>query len=1285
MKFLFSKKLAGYFFSGLLVCFLAILGFVYSQLKDLDNIKVMVVDKIEELTGANISIDAAELEYEKGVSVRLRNLSINFASGESNQILVKSAWCVVKLWPLLNRKIEIKKLILKGASIKLVRDKQGHFNYGNSSRWLTEMTESGLFKVLGARFMDQFSLSDSEVKFLDYYGIPGPDPLFITAKNINLGVDKRFFKNIFSFNLSGEIPNTYRPTVFKLSGSFDNIREEKGGRKNPIQGKIKLDQLHLAKFWPYLKNIFPAAFHDGWISVGSDFSGNLRGNLQSEGELKYSIAAMEQKPVSGGTDSSTRGAISYSFMLDKDSIEIQDFQLRSDPINFSAVGKLAGFKSQDPGISFTIQTSEFKIEKTRQYPPLMFFPESVHRGLNQIFDNGILEVKSLKFNGSLEQFQKLDSKENKNLFAAEIIFKQVDWRSPLPPLKKMAGSLKYANGDSFLKIIKARFEDLPIANLKGTVRSMMNNPVADLSLENELELKNLNRVLKKAIKGKSFENILDDYKDISGKGLLKVKLQGPLEELKKISITGALSMKEVSFYDTELKSRVKNFNGEILYRHSPKKKQIQDQLFVPILSVKNLSGEFGKSEFYNMRGEILRQGKNFIQKMNAVYRLNAAELPEIITDIDFSGPLFEILKQVDFDEGNVKVHYRSLMDLNQPKKKKKWGEIEIKNVSLKHPSGYQPLLKLVGGISFGDGRVDLKQIGGWYGNSPIRMDGKLIPKSKSLVGFDLHMVLNDWTQDNFKDMPHLKNLKFTGSISSKITLSGNRHSFKFTNKLDLTRASYKFWGDVYKTENIPNGIETVGVYSEKEGIVVDQLKFILDESSVTGKAKIKSFANPEYSIKINAADLKTNTVASVIDIFKNNQDGKVDFNISGRGNLNQIEDSLFKGSAVLQGLIFKWEDRKNPLTLSASVRFSGNTYDFRAGQLKSGRSELAFSGVYKNEEYPELILKLTGKTLAVDELVSEQTDGNEVEVNFKDILEKSRLLSSGTSKVSVDLEQLDYKWLTLSDVSGRFSLKDQEIIFDGLKVGLKNPIKLDGKFSVQDSEAIRFETQLQAEEIKVKELLALFGDHFRDGLTGKVKKMNLSFRSRGRNLSESIRTLNGKVSLHLVKGTIDKKKLKAGTFDLFGLEMPVEDKSKIGIDKGPSSYVNISGDFAHIGGIAETENFIYETDQRKSFIVGKFDLNQREMDTVVGVAPMPGLDKFLTQIPLVGKILTAGDEGSLIKTYYKVSGPFDDPEMTAVPLTSLGKKVMGLFQGILQTSEEILTLPATVGAEKAAN
>ncbi len=1285
MKILFNKKIAVYFFSGFLICCLAIAGFVYGQLKDLDNIKAMAVEKMEELTGRNVSIGAADLEFVKGISIRLRNVFISSSNGENRQFSAKSAWFVVELWPLLNKKIEIQKLIVEGASIELVRNEKGQFNVGNPSRWLAEPAQSGLFKVLAASFMHRLSLSEGEVRFLDYYNVPGPAPLSIAVKNINLTVNKQFLQKPFSFDLSGEIPNAHKPTAFQVSGTFDSLGEENEGKPIPIKGKVKVDQLHVPQFRPYFKKVFSVVPDDSWLSLESDFSGNLGGNLRSEGKLKYTTTVMDKRPVLRSMDSHKRGVIDYSIALDKDSIEIQDFKLRSGSMNFSAKGKLAEFLSQDPKVSFAIQTGEFKIAETRQYLPLMFFPESVHRGLNRRFDSGTLEVKSLKFDGSLAQLQKLESKENKNLLAAEIILRQVDWRSPLPPLKKVTGSLKYQNGDGSFKILKARYKDFPIANVKGTVRNVMNNPVADLSVENELTLEKLNRALKKALAGESFENILDDYQGFSGKGLLKVNIQGPLEEPDKISITGALTMKNASFYEAELKSRVKNFNGEILYHHVPKEKQKPAKASVPIVAFKNLSGEFGKSSFSNMQGEILRQGESTVRKMKAVYRLNAAELPGVIADIDFSGPLFTVLKQAEFGEGDVEVNYRNFIDFNHPEQEKDWGKIELKNVSVKHPSGFQPLLKLTGGISFGDGRIALTKVGGWYGNSPIQVDGELVPKSGSLVDFDLSATSADWTQDDLKDIPYLQDLKFSGPLSSVITLTGDRNSFKFKNKLNLTRTSYKFQDEVYKKENIPNLMEMGGAYSPKEGIVVDHLKFVLDDSTVTGKAKIKSLVDPEYSIKLSASGLRTNTMASVVAVLKNNRAGKIDFDISGRGNLNNVEDSWVEGSAVLKNLVFKLEDRVSPITFSADVRFSGNTYDVRSGQLASGHSKLAFSGVCKNGEHPELVLKLTGKTLIVDELIPPDTDDNGVEMNFRDLLEKLRLISKGTSKVSVDLEQLSYKWMTLSDVSGKFFLKDREIIFDGFQVGSKNPIKGSGKFSVKDPEAIRFETQLEANDIEAGELLAMFGDHFKDGLTGRVKKLDLSVKSRGRNLSENIRTLSGKVSIRLDKGTIDKGKLKAGAFSLFGLQVPVADKNNAEVDEGPSNYVGISGDFTHVGGIAETENFIYETDQRRTSIVGKFDLNKREMDTVVGVAPMPGLDKFLTKIPVVGKILTAGDEGSLIKTYYTVKGPFDDPEVSATPFTSLGKKVMGLFQGILQTPGEILTLPAKVGAEKATN
>ena len=72
----------------------------------------MVVEKIEELTGRNVSIGKAELNFEKGISIRLQQLSIEALNEKGHDFLAKSAWCVIKVWPLLKKEVEIKKFIL---------------------------------------------------------------------------------------------------------------------------------------------------------------------------------------------------------------------------------------------------------------------------------------------------------------------------------------------------------------------------------------------------------------------------------------------------------------------------------------------------------------------------------------------------------------------------------------------------------------------------------------------------------------------------------------------------------------------------------------------------------------------------------------------------------------------------------------------------------------------------------------------------------------------------------------------------------------------------------------------------------------------------------------------------------------------------------------------------------------------------------------------------------------------------------------------------------------------
>ncbi|MEC9422940.1 MAG: AsmA-like C-terminal domain-containing protein, partial [Nitrospinota bacterium] len=198
--------------------------------------------------------------------------------------------------------------------------------------------------------------------------------------------------------------------------------------------------------------------------------------------------------------------------------------------------------------------------------------------------------------------------------------------------------------------------------------------------------------------------------------------------------------------------------------------------------------------------------------------------------------------------------------------------------------------------------------------------------------------------------------------------------------------------------------------------------------------------------------------------------------------------------------------------------------------------------------------------------------------------------------------------------------------------------------------------------------------------SGDVKKFYAIIKGRGKNWTEICDSLRGRISLNIQSGRMDKKKLKHGVDKLFG---PDASSLSAKEDQGsPFPFKQLSGDFVPKNGIFKTDNLILETNDRRTTIVGTFDLAKKQMDTVVGVAPLAELDRLLTKIPVVGKIITGGDEKSFLKTYYKVKGDFYDPDISAIPFTSLGKKVMGIFQGIVQTPIEILdSLPKTKNPE----
>lgn len=1243
---------------------IAVCSLAYYQLRNLGEVKTAAIQKLEELIQREVKIGDAEMDIVRGLSVRLKDVSVKSRFDGEPELTARSVWVVVRLLPLLVKQVEVKKIIVQGASLRVVRDAEGRFSLGDVKKWVTQPADSGLFKVLKASLMNQLMVEDGAIHFEDYLNRPPDNPLPLDLAHIHFSVRKNLLNSQYQFALNGEIPNEESPTAFQVSGAFDNFSEGQGFTGISINGKVRVDELNVSNFQPYLKKVLAKTPEDSLLSLDSSFSGNLGGALKSEGTLKYSSETNKKSLTLRDARVPHRGGLEYKVSFDQDSIHIEELKSESGPFKFTAKASLSGFLSNDPSVSIDLVSDSFQVNKSVDYLPLKFFPEKYHALVQSRFKNGSIKIKSLKFDGSLDQLRELAQEKNRGLISTEFEMKHVDWQSPLPALKNVTGTFSVNKGNTTLHITKARYENQPISNVHGTINNIMTRPLVDLKVENEVEIGQFHGTLKKVFKGHPLLDTLADYDDFEGTAKIGLDVKGPIDDFDKLAISAKIGLQNVSLNDKGFEPRLKNLNGNIIYTHTPEADKRKDASWIPVIKYDNLSGNFSKSSFSEMNGEMGFRNGEPLEKMSSIYKVASSDLLHVLSD-NSEDALVGLTEGLDFTSGEVILRYRSEGNPTKPETEKEWGKIELKNFSMKYQDRFQAMMNLNGNISYGDGRIRLENLNGRYGDSPVQLEGEIDRKNIKTLKYALRLNFPGLVQSDLKDIPVFEDLKFSGPAHVSLNLNGNLDSFKFEHQADLARVGYEVPGFMEKRPNALSKFKAKGSVLKDEGLTIDSWSYELGGSRVSGTARVPDLDNPEFTISLASNNFQAYPSQQFFRFFDAEMDGSADFIITGSGNLNNLDDAKFKGEMRLKELKIRPKNFSSPLTVDASLKFEGDRLDIRSGKIKSKQSGLKFSGVYQRGDSPSLDLDITGDRLDIDEILPEPQDE---EMSFMERLNQSEFFTKGKGQVRFSLGQLDYKLLNLDQVSGNIVLKNRQIEMKNLVFASNTSVKSSGRMLIDPEGTGYFEGNVQAKDMETKNLFGFFGDLFKDGLSGKVKMMDVWMRGRGKDWEEISKSLSGKISMDISSGNINQERLKRGVRRLFSSipeTRPLEEDET-------SSFRQISGDLVSKGGVIKTENFVFETEGRRTSIVGSFDLIERQMDTVVGVAPLAGLDRFLTKIPLVGKIITGGDEKSLLKTYYAVSGSFDDPDVTAIPFTSLGKKVMGVFQGILQTPQSIL-------------
>jgi len=1250
------------------------IGVLYVQLKDLDALRNLVVQEIKAETRRDVLVDSAHLDFSEGIGLQLHDVTLKGASEKEPDFFCKEVLVLLDALPLLNGKIKIRKLIFEGLTLKVTRGEQGAFSFGDLSSIGSPRADATFSNLIQAGLMHNVQVRKGELWLVDHSISTGSKPLITKIKNMSLSLSKPLSEGSLRVHLNGEVPFAKGESgSLKLDGKIRIPRDMSNLSRVALEGNLQIRNQGTQPFALYLDRVFEQNPGDHRVSLDTRFAGTLDGHIQLSGILKHTQKDRGLQPGLSNRAPPVNGSLHYNLIFNGDTVEFKQLDYQAGTFFIKVKGTYARFLSEQAWLTVSMNTSPFKIENIGTHLPFKIFGRNLHRRLHRFLKKGEVEITSLNLEGPRAIFEGRSNAEIQKHNSGSVILRHADFGVDAFPLQNVTGTFELKNGVARVKIQEARFDRVSIKNLSGTIADPLTEPRIEGTLEARGALAPLAHTIEKNWTLPRQLAFLKNLKRIQGIGRARVAVQGPLESRDQLVWSGDVSLERAGFMKKGWPAPIRNINGRIHFKSpaggngSGDKGQASQ---VWTLRFENFNGEYENHYFREVNGASYVENGIPVKKVQGNIQLGALKAGQVIAT-PLEGTLKTFLKNILIESGEIDFSLQSTGPGPGKNPLQNRGSLKIRKLFLKHSKGFRPVRGLNATISFDDRNIVMATTEGWYGDSPFNLKGSFKNYSEANPELILQASSAEFLKQDFAGIPFLETLEYQGPAKVDLKFHRTEQFMKLDKRVDLTRASYRYKDFLIKPENVSNSIELFARLGSDGRVDFKKVVFELEGNKVTGKGFLKSMDDPEFSIQLGSDHFKAWPASQYIRPLQGALGGESRFQISAKGNFRNLQDAQIEGKVHLKDIEYKPEDFLASFKLSADMQFKNSHFNLRKGRLDAKGSKIFFSGDYRGGQAPHVELQMVGPGLDLNQLVSDKGNPSQ---GFLGWLSQTHVFSNGSGEVEIKVNRFTRSFLTLPEVTGTFTFKDRILRTDNLTVGQPkiDQFTLKGKLDLADSQNPEFDSFLVSRNVPVEGLFAMFGSMFSASLTGRTVWMKAHLQGRGVDLKQIAQSLKGRVSFNIKKGRINNGRLLNGVARLF--EVSVNPDTIARRSRQPNSgYLQIFGDFSILNGVARTENFMFEDKGERLSLAGAFDLNTSRMDTVVGLAPFRRVGRIIEKIPVVGKIFTGGEEGSLITSYYKIEGPFDDPKVEAVPLQSVGKKLLGTLDGIISIPSDLFT------------
>ncbi|MDD2732848.1 MAG: AsmA-like C-terminal domain-containing protein [Desulfuromonadaceae bacterium] len=626
---------------------------------------------------------------------------------------------------------------------------------------------------------------------------------------------------------------------------------------------------------------------------------------------------------------------------------------------------------------------------------------------------------------------------------------------------------------------------------------------------------------------------------------------------------------------------------------------------------------------------------------------------------------------------------------------------------------------------------NLVGMSGNFGTSPFSLDGSITEYNTDKPSeYPVKMSIAPHAPEMawLAKIAGIPMLEYSNSSSLLLSGAGHYSEYRLLGDWDVTQAAYSLPGYVNKPHLLPNSLRFTSVIG-KDSTKVTSVSYNLQPMLISGSGLIGYGEAPYLGFDLQTNKFVMDDALPILSMWRKYKlQGMVQARIKGGGDPDDLSAMDYYGSVDLTRFsLLPDEQLKQISGITGAIIFKGNSLETSDITTRYGSSALTMKVGIRSLKNPEGDVQISSPQLFLRDvnLAEGHPEASIRRFNAICTLRKdsialhssSGLINSSNFNLSGVFATGRTRQATVSVVSSKFDLNDLRIFSTphrtgdkpetpGMDIKLKLNVesgnigkvtfsklnatadKEKGTIYLRDMTAGLFGGQLTA-----KGRIAPGGEqgdrydlHFdisRSDAEKLLAALDISkeatgtltlqgdLTARGNTLPDIKRSALGNVRLNMANGTLRKFNTLAKVFSILNvsqlLKFRLPDLSSYGIP-----YSSIKGSFSVKDGTMATQDLFITSNAINISIVGSADIVKEELNLTLGAQPLQTVDKIINRIPIVGWLLTGKDK-DLLTAYFEAKGKWASPQVSAIPVKSLGRGMLHIFIRAFQLPVKLFT------------